>query len=140
MGREGFRHPDVVTADGEVVGSIGKVLWKDAKGFDVVTLDRPGADVVVPIKHDPAHGDVNILVEHVEYLKEQIETAPTAAEVLAAANFQEAVSLIAGHYDIQLSELPPGPGTGPLPPWWQPEPEPEPDKPDENPPDSVAAA
>jgi len=106
--------PEIVTADNEIVGNIGATLWHDASGFDVVAVERAGADVVVPVTQEQATTADSVAVD---FTADEVREAPSVGELIARGG-EAAVRLVAEHYDVALAGPPPGPGTTKLPPWW----------------------
>jgi hypothetical protein len=106
--------PQVVSVDGEVVGTVGSVLWKDRTGLDVITVSTAGRDVVVPVPHErlsPANPRIQI-----DFSSETVRTAPSLGELVARGG-AAAVRHVADRYHVTLTGPPEGTPSGTVPPW-----------------------
>lgn len=97
------RGVEIVTFDGEVVGTVGHTLWHDATGFDIVAVERAGVDVVVPVRREQRHNDG---VVSVDFPAADVRTAPSLDQ-LTKVGGRAAARIIARHYDVRLAG-PPG--------------------------------
>jgi len=116
---ENLAQPTAAALDGSVVGVVQGLIWSDASGFDVLSVDVRDVHVAVPVESDTWR-DADV-----------VELAVSAADLTYAPAVQEletaggirAVELVADHFSMPLAGPPPGPPTGPLPPWWHKDPQ-----------------
>jgi hypothetical protein len=111
---EDLAEPPDAVASGSVVGKVVGLIWCDISGVDVVSVAVQDEHIAVPVESD-SWRDV-----HVVELKTSAATLTDAPRVqdLKATGGMRAVELVSNHFSMPLSGPPPGPSTGPLPPWW----------------------
>jgi len=111
---ESLAEPAKAIASGSTVGRVEGLIWSDASGMDVVSVEIHGSRVAVPIASDTWRG-----VDEVD-LKMSLAKLHGAPRVkhLEATGGSGAVEMLADHFAITLYGPPPGPSTGTLPPWW----------------------
>jgi hypothetical protein len=112
---ENLTEPTAAIAGGATVGQIAGLIWSDATGVDVVSVEVSGTHVAVPVDSGTwryvQSVELNISPSEVYY-------APRVQD-LEATGGVSAVEAVSNHFSMPLSGPPPGPPTGPLPPWWE---------------------
>lgn len=111
---EDMGEPPDALASGSIVGTVNGLIWSDDSGFDVVSVEMQGNHVAVPIETN-AWRDATVV--ELNFSGNMLAGAPRIQD-LEAAGGTRAVELVSNHFSMPLAGPPPGPTTGPLPPWW----------------------
>lgn len=111
---ENLADPPAAVADGADVGQVEGLIWSDATGVDIVSVEVRGDRVAVPI-----YGDIWRSEPTVEFdiSADEIYGAPRVQDLEVSGGIA-AVEAVSQYFSMPLSGPPPGPSTGPLPPWW----------------------
>lgn len=125
---ENLANPPAAVANGADVGQVQGLIWSDATGMDIVCVAVRGDHVAVPIE-----GDTWRFAEIVHFgmTVDEIYSAPRLQDLEASGGLG-AVEAVSQYFSTPLNGPPPGPSTGPLPPWWN-KPKTESTKPNDGP-------
>jgi hypothetical protein len=111
---ENLADPPAAVAGGADVGQVEGLIWSDATGVDVVSVEVGGDHVAVPVEGDTWR---NAQIVYFDMTANEIYSAPRVQD-LEASGGTAAVEAVSQYFSMPLDGPPPGPTTGPLPPWW----------------------
>jgi hypothetical protein len=111
---EDLAEPPDAIASGSSVGRVYGLLWSDNSGFDVVSVRVQNVQVAVPIESNAWRG---VTAVELNFSGNMLAGAPRVQD-LEATGGVGAVGIVSNYFSMPLSGPPPGPTTGPLPPWW----------------------
>ena len=111
---ENLAEAPTAVAEGTEVGHVKGLIWSDATGVDVVSIMVHGAQVAVPVTGESWR---RVGIVDLNMNPEEVFSAPRLRD-LAARGGITAIEVVSSHFSMPLAGPPPGPRTGPLPPWW----------------------
>lgn len=111
---ENLADPPAAVANGADVGQVEGLIWSDVTGVDIVSVEVHGDHVAVPIEGDTWR---YVEIVHFDVSADEIYGAPRVQDLEASGGIA-AVESVSQHFSMPLNGPPPGPATGPLPPWW----------------------
>lgn len=125
---ENLADPPVAMASGADVGQVEGLIWSDATGVNIVSVEVRGDRVAVPVEGESWR---HARIVHFDLSAAELHGAPRVQD-LEAGGGTAAVEAVSRYFSMPLDGPPPGPSTGPLPPWWD-KPKSEGSKPDDGP-------
>jgi hypothetical protein len=111
---ENLAETPTAVAEGTEVGHVEGLIWSDATGVDVLSIMIRSGPVAVPVRGESWR---HVGIVDLNMNTDEVFSAPRLRD-LAARGGITAVEVVSSHFSLPLAGPPPGPWTGPLPPWW----------------------